>query len=171
MTKIVFVGMLLAASGGLCQTPQKDPGTLQSLLAEVRQLRQDIEAMTVASQRIEIMLSTLQIQDQAVARAARRLDEVRNKCSAAETNRAHASIAIHRLENELASGTAEDPKTKDLQSVLNQMKSEIEAKTAEVQSCQASESEASSQLQNDQAKLVDLQDRIERLDKLSGSGR
>ncbi|MBV8842744.1 MAG: hypothetical protein JO307_08035 [Bryobacterales bacterium] len=39
--------MLSVASVGLCQTPESD--ALQSLLAEVHQLRQDIEAITLAS--------------------------------------------------------------------------------------------------------------------------
>ncbi len=60
MTKIVLAAMLCVASGGLCQTPPKEPETLQSLLVEVHRLRQDIEAMTVASQRAQIALSTLQ---------------------------------------------------------------------------------------------------------------
>jgi len=45
------------------------------------------------------------------------------------------------------------------------MKSQIEGQTAEVQTLQAAEAEASSQLRSEQAKLGDVQDRIERLDK------
>jgi SMC interacting uncharacterized protein involved in chromosome segregation len=45
------------------------------------------------------------------------------------------------------------------------MKSEIERQTAEVQTLQAAEAEASSQLRNEQAKLAEVQERIERLDK------
>jgi hypothetical protein len=49
------------------------------------------------------------------------------------------------------------------------------AETTEVQTCQATEAEASSQFRNDQAKLLDLQDRIARLDKaleqLGGTGK
>jgi hypothetical protein len=77
--RIFTVAMMLAASNGLCQTPAKEVDTLQSLLVEVRQLRQDIESMTVASQRVQIALYGLQIQDAAVARAAQRLDDARNK--------------------------------------------------------------------------------------------
>lgn len=165
MRTIAFAVTLFAASNGLCQTPAKEPDTLQALLMEVHQLRQDIEAMTLASQRVQIALHALQMQDSAVARAAQRLDATRNKCSVAEVDRLHMASDVQRLEGAFGSGTMGQAEAKDLQSLLTQRKSEIEAKTAEVQTCQAAEAEASNQLRIEQAKLGDLQDRIERLDK------
>jgi chromosome segregation ATPase len=131
----------------------------------VRQLRQDIEAMTVASQRVQIALSTLQRQDAAVARDTQRVDDARNRCAVAEANREHTAMGMQRFEGELAAGNLVESKAKEYQSLLTQMKSEIETRTAEVQTCQAAEAEATSQLRNDQAKLADLQDRMDHLDK------
>jgi len=164
MRKIAFAVMLFAAVG-LCQTPAKEPDALQALLLEVRQLRQDIEAMTVASQRVQIALYALQMQDAAVTRAAQRLDSARDRRTGAEANRAGTALAIQGLEGKLASATPAQAETKELQSLLSQMKSQIEGQTAEVQTLQAAEAEASSQLRSEQAKLGDVQDRIERLDK------
>ena len=165
MGKTAFAVMLLVASVGLCQTPVKGPDTLQSLLVEVHQLRQDIEAMTVASQRVQIALYALQMQDAAVVRASQRFDDARYRRLTAEANRAQASAAAQRLESRLSTGTIGEAEAKELQSALPQMKSDVEAKTALVLTCQIEEGEASGQLRNDQAKLSDLQDRIERLDK------
>jgi chromosome segregation ATPase len=145
MRKTVFAAMLFVAADGLCQTAVKEPDTLQSLL--------------------QIALYGLQMQDAAVARAAQRLDDARNKCSAAELERHHAASEIQRLESGLSSGTLGEADAKAIQSALPQMKIEVEAKAAGVLSCQIAEGEASSQLRNDQTKLADLQDRIERLDK------
>ena len=165
MGKMVLAVMLLGASAGLGQTPAKEPDTLQALLAEVHQLRQDIEAMTVASQRVQIALYSLQMQDAAVARAAKRLDDARSKCSEVSANREHTASEIQRMESALASGTLGPAETRELQSRLTQIKSQAEAQSAEGQTCQTAEAEASSQLRDDQAKLIELQDRIERLDK------
>jgi chromosome segregation ATPase len=165
MRKIAFAVILFAASDGLCQTPAKEPDTLQALLVEVHQLRQDIEAMTVASQRVQIALYALQMQDAAVARAAQRMDSARDRRSGAEANRDHTASVIQELEAKLASATPGDAGAKELQPALSQMKSEIERQTAEVQTLQAAEAEASSQLRNEQAKLAEVQERIERLDK------
>jgi chromosome segregation ATPase len=170
-----LAAMFLIASNGLAQTPAKEPDTLQSLLVEVHQLRLDIEAMTAASQRVQIALYALQMQDGAVARSAQRLDSVHNACKGAMEARQHSASEIPKVEAELAAGTNDANRLRDLQSFLAQTKTSLELHTTEVQECQAAEAEATTQLRNDQAKLVDLQDRIERLDKtlekLGGAGK
>lgn len=165
MKKIVFGVMLFTASVGFCQTPAKERDTLQSLLDEVHQLRQAIEGMTAASQRVQIALYGLQMQDSAVARAIQRLDSTRNKCSAAEGTRQHTTEEIRRLESGIASGTILESAANEIKARLPALKSALEMQTAEAQTCLAAEAEASSQLRNDQAKLLDLQDRIAHLDK------
>jgi chromosome segregation ATPase len=164
MKTLTFALMLFAASDGLCQTP-RESDTLQSLLAEVHQLRQDIEAMTVASQRVQIALYVLQMQNDAVTRAAQRLDAARSQRTAAESARDHTTADIQRMEGTLASRTLGQPENKEVQEVLADFKRRIETQTAELQTRQLAETEASSQLRNEQAKLDDLQDRVNRLDK------
>jgi len=165
--------MFLTASA-FCQTPVKEPDALQALLIEVHQLRQDIEGMTVASQRVQIALYQLQMQDGAVARATQRLDSVRTKCSAADENRQHTAEDIQRLESVVVT-TLPEAEAEAVKQRLTELKSHVEAQNAEVQTCQAGEAEASTQLRNGQAKLLDLQDRIARLDKaleqLGSSGK
>jgi len=165
MRKIALTVMLFAASGALGQTPAKEPDTLQSLLLEVRQLRQDIEAMTVASQRVQIALYALQMQDAAVARSTQRADTARDRCSGALEKQRHNAAEFQRMEDALASGKLTEAETKEVQNALTREKNMIEADTAEVQTCQANEAEASGQLRNEQAKMTGLQDKIERLDK------
>jgi len=168
MKRIAFAVALCMSSTGLCQTvpAPKEQDTLQSLLAEVHQLRFSIEAMTVASQRAQIALYTLQIQDAAVARAMQRLDDQRNRCKGPEERKLRMVGEIKKLENILSAGTTAAVEVKSFQERESQLKSEIDAVAMEASTCQATEAEASSQLRNEQqAKLVDAQDRIDRLDK------
>jgi chromosome segregation ATPase len=165
MRAIALAVILLGAFDGFCQTQMKETDALQSLLVEVRQLRQDIEAMTVTSQRVQIALSALQMQDAAVARATQRADNARIKCVSEEVNRQYTASETQRLEGSLATETVPESQDKVIQSRLSEMKSALERQTTEVQTCQVAEAEASSQLRNEQTKLTDLQDRIERLDK------
>ena len=165
MPKILFAAMFWTASA-FCQTPAKEPDTLQALLVEVHQLRQDIEGMTVASQRVQIALYQLQMLDGAVARAAQRLDNVRSKCSLAEENMHHTVADIQRLEGAVASGTVPQPEAEAVKQRLTELKGHLEGQAAEAQTRQAGEAEATTQLRGDQAKLLDLQDRIARLDKV-----
>ncbi len=165
MKQIAVAVMLSVATNGLCQSPSKENDALQSLLGEVHQLRMDIEAMTMASQRVQIALYNLQIQDAAVARAAQRVDSVHDKCRSVEDARQHTAADVQRFENALASGGMQGSQTKDLQSTLTELKSRLDSQTAEAQACQTSEAEASGQLQHEQAKLSEMQERIDRLDK------
>jgi len=166
MRTIAFATMFFAASTtALCQNPAKEPDTLQALLAEVHQLRQDIEGMTLASQRVQIALYTLQMQDAAVARSAQRVDSAHNKCAGEESNRQHVAADVQRFENAVAAGTLAEPEARDVRARLAEMKATLEAQTASVQACQAAEADAASQLRNDQATLAEIRERINRLDR------
>ncbi len=156
---------LLAAAVAFGQAPAKEPDTLGALLAEVRQLRLDIEAMTLASQRVQIGLYNLQMQDAAVTRSSQRLDEVRRRCSDIENRHRDLTGEIRRMETEAASGTLEPGQTRELQAgVLEERKRILESLAADTQTCRVTESEAESQLRNDQAKLAGARERIDRLE-------
>jgi hypothetical protein len=66
-SSILALGFLLSSTFG--QTTPSESQTLQALLLEVRQLRQDLQTTTVAAQRAQILLYRLQGQEAAVARA------------------------------------------------------------------------------------------------------
>jgi len=157
--------IFLAASGGLCQTAGKEPDALQALLVEVRQLRQDVEAISVGLQRVQIALSALQMQDAAVNRGTQRLDTIRNRCSGAEQGKRFAEAELQRLETALSSGTLPPAEANGANGRISQLKGNIETQAATLQTCRAEESEASNQLRNDQAALSDVRSRIERLDQ------
>jgi hypothetical protein len=57
MRSITLAVLSLMSSAARCQTPANDRDTLQLLLAEVHQLRQTMETLTVTSQRLQIALS------------------------------------------------------------------------------------------------------------------
>ena len=167
MKNVPFAVILfVTTSVGLCQTPPvKERDALQALLDEVHQLRLTMEGMTGAAQRVQIALYGLQMQDSAVARATQRLDSARNKCLGLDGNRQHMAAEVQRMESGLSSSTITEREAKEFKERLPGLKRSLEEQTAEAQTCQAAEAEASSQLRNDQAKLLDLQDRITRLDK------
>jgi len=156
--------LLLVVTDGLCQT-QDRPDTLQTLLSEVHQLRQAIETMTAASQRLQIALYGLQMQDAAVARETLRFDTVHDKCVEREAGRQKLASDIQKLESDLTAGSVPQQEATQLQSVLAERKRQLESTSTEVQSCQSTEAEALSQLHKEQATLADLQERIQRLDK------
>ncbi len=164
MIKNAFALVLLAVAIGRCQTPEK-PDVLQPLLTEVHQLRQDIEAMTVASQRVQIALYSLQMQDAVVARATLRLDSIHDRCVAEESAHQKMASDIQSEETAVASSSLSEDSAKQIQAGISERKRLAESKSAEVQSCQSLEAQAANRLQAEQATLADLQERIHRLDK------
>jgi hypothetical protein len=79
--QLLALGLLLISSAAFGQTSSTDSQTLQALLAEMRQLRQELRITTVAAQRVQILLYRLQIQEGAVERAQRRVDDARSALS------------------------------------------------------------------------------------------
>ncbi len=93
---------------------------------QVHLFRQDLEAVTISSQRVQIALYSLQMQDAAVARATQRADEARNKCLGATAIRDRISVEIQETERALASGTVPQNETNSLRQQMAQQKRALE---------------------------------------------
>jgi hypothetical protein len=76
---LFVLSLLLFPTACFGQSNSSDSQTLQALLLEVRQLRQDLQTTTIAGQRAQILIYRLQGQEAAVARVSQRLDEAREK--------------------------------------------------------------------------------------------
>jgi len=158
------IGLALVGGITLSQPVPTESATLQSLLSEVRQLRQALQMTTVVAQRTQVTLYRLQIQGQAVARATQRLDDVRSKIGDAEFAKKRLVGLVEDMEN-LQSHT-EDPRERINRELdLRREKKELEWRSSAEQQLRTTESEALAQVQAEQAKLSELQDGLDRLDK------
>jgi hypothetical protein len=70
--------LLLTSRPVFGQSAAADSQTLQALLAEVRQLRHDLQTTTIAAQRAQVLLYRLQAQESVVRRIQERLDDTRS---------------------------------------------------------------------------------------------
>jgi hypothetical protein len=166
-----FLGIgfaLVVADIMLGQTAPTEAETLRSLLSEVRQLRQALQTTTVTAQRIQITLYRLQVQVLEVSQATQRLDAARSKVAEAERWRQHLTRQVEDMEK-LQSQT-EDQRERAAREVdLRRTKQELDFRTSEEQQLRTVESEALSQVQAAQSKLIELHDGLERLDKTLSS--
>jgi len=94
-SSLVALSHLLFSAACFGQTTPGDSQTLQALLSEVRQLRQDLQTTTIAGQRAQILIYRLQGQEAAVARASQRLDEAREKLARIQDERKHVATDIN----------------------------------------------------------------------------
>jgi chromosome segregation ATPase len=164
-SSLFVLSLLLSSTACFGQTTPGDSQTLQALLLEVRQLRQDLQTTTIAGQRAQILIYRLQGQEAAVTRAAQRLDEAREKLARIQDERKHVATDLKRQE-EFISNTENPPtQRKEVEGALARVKTRLESLENEEQQRQAREIDAEQQLRSEEVRLSDLRDQLDRLDK------
>jgi DNA repair exonuclease SbcCD ATPase subunit len=156
--------LLLASPVSFGQATSTDSQTLQALLAEVRQLRKELRTTTLAAQRVQILLYRLQIQEAAVGRAERRVDEARSALSQTQTEVKMMASGIKQIEDKVSN--AQNPvERKRQEDLLAKFKAELESQEDSEQQLQMKVSEAELELKTEQSKRTALQDELDSLDK------
>jgi chromosome segregation ATPase len=147
---------------------QTDTQPLQALLNEVHQLRVDLQTTAVTMQRVQIVLYRLQSQTSLVTRTSSQLDQARSQLGFTQTQKKGMTAQVQQMEESLRN-TQDPMERKHLQEALPQMKNNLERVTAEEQRFQSMQIDAETQWRAEQAKLADLQDQLDRLDKVLDS--
>jgi hypothetical protein len=152
----------------LAQATSSDQQTLQALLTELRELRQDLKTSLARVGTAQILLSRVQIQQTAVTRALRHLDDARSELAGAQDHRKHATVNMKRLEDALS---AEEnlAQQKNLRDMINHSKSELEDATAAEQQFQETEIEAEQQVRAEQDKLNAIENQLDELARQMGT--
>jgi chromosome segregation ATPase len=156
--------LVLMAVAAAAQAPSPESQATQALLAEVRQLRQDLYATATTIQRVQIVMYRLQAEGAELNRAAQRLDEARVRCSQTQMQRKWLAAQIQMTEGRRRdSQNAADQKAAE--AMLVQLKSNDDALTDAEQQCRPGEIDAETQLRAEQAKMNELQDKLDKLDR------
>jgi len=145
---------------------------MQALLAEVHQLRQDLQTAAMGARRAQILIHRLYVQEAIVARASQRLDEAKSELAQFEARKKWEALQIKEYEDRR--DRAENPaERKQLDNLISNLKSQLEAWNPQEQEAQAKEIELQEQWRVEQAKLDQLQDELDRLDRtvMSASNR
>jgi len=164
-SSLFVLGLLLLSTACFGQSTPNDSQTLQALLSEVRQLRQDLQTTIIAAQRAQILLYRLQGQEAAVARASERLDEAREMLAGAQSERKHQAAEVKQHEEFISNTENSSAQRKEFENMLPEDKTRLESFENLEQQQQARETEAEQQLRAEEAKLSDLRDQLDRLDK------
>jgi len=171
-SSLFVLGLLLFSTDCFGQTTPGDSQTLQALLSEVRQLRQDLQTTTIAGQRAQILIYRLQGQEAAVAHASQRLDEARDKLARIQDERKHVARDVKQHEDFISNTENPIAQRKEAEDSLRQLKTRLESLENEEQQRQTREIEAEQQLRTEEVRLSDLRDQLDRLDKaLENAGR
>ena len=146
------------------QTASTDSQTLQALLTEVHQLRQDLQIAATAARRAQIVIYRLYAQEAAVERATHRLDDARSILDQFQDRKKWQALQIKEYEEN--KDRAENPAERQhLDDTISNLKSQMEAWAPMEQEAQTKEMELAEQLRIEQAKLDQLQNELDQLDR------
>ena len=161
---VLALSVLLFSSPALGQATQTESTTLQALLAEIRQLRQDLQTSAIAARRAQILIYRLHVQEAAVARASQRLDEAKSSIEQLRARRKYQEIQIKQYEN-MKDRAENAAQRKQFEDAITEIKAQTEALVPEEQEAQMRETEFEQQSRIEQAKLDQLQNELDRLDQ------
>jgi chromosome segregation ATPase len=164
-SSLFLMGLLFFSTDCFGQTTTGDSQTLQALLSEVRQLRQDFQTKTIAAQRAQILIYRLQGQEATVARASQRLDEVREKLARTQDERKHVAADVKQQEEFINNTENPASQRKEVEGMVSQLKTRVESLESQEQQLQTREIDAEQQLRTEEVRLSDLRDQLDRLDK------
>ena len=161
----VIVAVIICSVSGTCQSaPAADSQTLKAMLEEIRLLRQDLQTTTVASQRVQIVLYRLELQDAAVSRATKLVEEAHSKLAEFATERTRVSADMQHA-NEQKDATQDAHERKVIEGeVLPQLKQHLERIAHDEEQWQAKSNDAEGQLKTEQTKLDALHNLLDELD-------
>jgi chromosome segregation ATPase len=170
-TPLALLVPLLFPVAALCQTTASDSQTLQALLTEVRQLREDLRTSTLTAQRAQILIYRVQAQETVVQRLTQRLEDTKTRLAQLDAEQKRSMAEIKQLEDMKV--IDENPiERKQLEDAISRTKDRLNESTTEVQESQSKAADLEEQLRTEQAKLGRLQDDLDRLDKaLEGSSQ
>jgi len=146
----------------LSQTKPTDSQTLEALLAEVRLLRHDLQASNAMIARAQIALYRLQRQDETLLHAQQRLSDARARVNQAAADKDQKNIQIQSAKSAAKQSEAPDAQRHFEEVVLPELQSELDLLRKQEQQARAQELEAEQQVRDEQAKLDELNNLLDR---------
>jgi hypothetical protein len=161
----LLVTLLSVSTAAFAQTSPTDSDTLKALLTEVRQLRHDLQTTTVAAQRAQILIYRVQAQESVVRRMQERVDDARSRLAQVRFEQNNRAIGMKQIEEKKSRSETPASEQKDLEDTLAQIKARFDVDSIAEGEIQARITDAEDRLRIEQAKLGELQDQLDRLDK------
>jgi chromosome segregation ATPase len=131
---VILLILPLSTTG---QSASTDSQTLQALLAEVRQLRQELRTTSISAQRAQILIYRVQAQQTVITRLSQQVDTERSRLSQDQSEQKRMSAATKRLEELRSSQSEAERKEKQTDEQLAQIKLKFDQLSNEEQETQA----------------------------------
>ena len=162
---LLVLGLFFISALGFGQSTSSDSQGMQALVAEVRQLRMDLQATNGNALKAQILLQRLQLQEATVARVSERLSTARARVADLQRHRTEVAATVKRFEEFVENAETSSEDRTRIKAEISANKQELEALAPEEQQRQTTEIQAEEQPRIEQAKLNELEQRVDRLEK------
>ena len=157
--------VLLALRATTAGQTMTAPDTLSALLIEVRGLRAAMEQMASAGPRVQLAIGRLQLQEQRVNTLVRRGDGLQETILSRQRELTEMQDRRVALEQQLERNTVPADARPQLEFELSRVKKDGARTAAEIQRLQAEQSDVAAQVASEQARWVDINQRLEELER------
>jgi chromosome segregation ATPase len=162
--------IVIAATGfaarGFAQAQQTSGGdVLPALLQEVKGLRAAMEQMATSNAHAQLLVGRLQLQESRMNAMIRRLDTVRDEHAKAKTAYEQLRGSIKMLEGDRSPN---DPPQEERDQILGQFRRQIDSAKGAVDRWAAEEAQLTGDLSAEQARWVDINQRLDELERSLG---
>jgi predicted nucleic acid-binding Zn-ribbon protein len=147
------------------------PDIMPALLEEVRGLRAALEQMSSAGARVQLALGRLQLQEARMNTIIKRADDARTRLAGLQREQAGLEQQLKGFESELreartrATGAPEGPSAEQLAGIVQHHKQQLALHNAEVQRVAAEEAGYAAEVSSEQARWIELNQRLEDLER------
>jgi chromosome segregation ATPase len=150
------------------------PDIMPALLEEVRGLRHALEHMSSAGPRVQLALGRLQLQEQRMNTAVKRVDEVRARLGQLQREQVELQEQVGMMEiairdhprGRVAGGTpGDEPTQEQIEEIRIHQKQRLTSISGEVQRLTAEEVAYSAEAATEQARWTEFNQRLEELER------
>jgi chromosome segregation ATPase len=159
----LFLSLISFAPRSPAQSPEPQTRTMEALLSEIRQLRQDLQAAAIATRKAQIVIYRLHVQAAVVERATDRLENAKGELAQLDSQKQSLIEQIKQLE-EMKDRPENEQRRKQFEDYLSNAKANLEALAPREQEIQAKQIELEADLRTEQARWNRLQDELDRLE-------
>jgi chromosome segregation ATPase len=169
-TKGAMLGLgALAIAGVASGQGQRPDATLDELVVEVQALRAEMNQAAAASIRAQLLVGRLQMEDQRIAGVVRELDAVQADLATSAQTRAEAATTLKALEEAVLSAT--NDVREEAEKRLNGAKAAAQQVDRRQQALKRRASTLAKELEENQARWQDINERLENFEQSMASRR
>ena len=159
----LFLSLLFFSPPSPGQTVEPQSRTMEAVLSEIRQLRQDLQAAAVATRKAQIVIYRLHVQGTVVERARERLENAKGALAQLEIQRKELNEQIQQFE-ETRDHAETERQRRQCEDFITRFKASLEALVPEEQELRAKQIESEADLHTEQSKWDRLQEDLDRLE-------